>query len=131
MAITWLICLRYVDYVIPKGSFVVPFLSAIHQDENFHEKANSFNPWRWMDPQNQVSFIYISFYIFCYTCTLPLYHIKNLSYIAKRTREIGELVHFIHHLEEELVCVLGQSWHDFRSPSFYIILLFLTGLTLF
>nr|KAJ0189329.1 hypothetical protein LSAT_V11C800442660 [Lactuca sativa] len=45
---------EYQDYVIPKGSFVVPFLSAIHQDENFHEKANSFNPWRWMDPQNQV-----------------------------------------------------------------------------
>ncbi|KAL7588287.1 hypothetical protein Lser_V15G40473 [Lactuca serriola] len=44
---------EYQDYVIPKGSFVVPFLSAIHQDENFHEKANSFNPWRWMDPQNQ------------------------------------------------------------------------------
>ncbi|CAI9259409.1 unnamed protein product [Lactuca saligna] len=43
---------EYQDYVIPKGSFVVPFLSAIHQDENFHEKANIFNPWRWMDPQN-------------------------------------------------------------------------------
>lgn len=44
---------EYQDYVIPKGSFVVPFLSAVHQDENFHQGATSFNPWRWMDPQNQ------------------------------------------------------------------------------
>lgn len=44
---------EYQDYIIPKGSFVVPFLSAVHQDENFYEEATNFNPWRWMDPQNQ------------------------------------------------------------------------------
>ncbi|KAK1414922.1 hypothetical protein QVD17_30687 [Tagetes erecta] len=44
---------EYQDYVIPKGSFVVPFLSAVHQDENFHEGATTFNPCRWMDPKNQ------------------------------------------------------------------------------
>lgn len=44
---------QYHDYVIPKGSFVVPFLSAVHQDENFHEGATTFNPSRWMDPENQ------------------------------------------------------------------------------
>ncbi|KVI04504.1 cytochrome P450 [Cynara cardunculus var. scolymus] len=44
---------KYQDYVIPKGSFVVPFLSAVHQDENVHEGATTFNPWRWMDSENQ------------------------------------------------------------------------------
>ncbi|MFS7962162.1 putative abieta-7,13-dien-18-ol hydroxylase [Helianthus anomalus] len=46
-----------VDYIIPKGSFVVPFLSAVHQDENFYDEATTFNPCRWMDPKNQVSFM--------------------------------------------------------------------------
>ncbi|KAL5554572.1 hypothetical protein UlMin_041973, partial [Ulmus minor] len=41
------------DYVIPKGCFVVPFLSAVHLDENVYTGALTFNPWRWMDPQNQ------------------------------------------------------------------------------
>ncbi|KAF5932823.1 hypothetical protein HYC85_028994 [Camellia sinensis] len=40
-------------YVIPKGCFVVPFLSAVHLDENLYEGAITFNPWRWMDPLNQ------------------------------------------------------------------------------
>ncbi|KAJ6707249.1 CYTOCHROME P450 SUPERFAMILY PROTEIN [Salix viminalis] len=40
----------YQDYVIPKGSFVVPFLSAVHLDENLYKDATTFNPWRWMDP---------------------------------------------------------------------------------
>ncbi|KAI3802268.1 hypothetical protein L1987_30398 [Smallanthus sonchifolius] len=44
---------EYQDYVIPKGCFVVPFLSAVHQDENFHEGATTFNPCRWMDPKNK------------------------------------------------------------------------------
>ncbi|CAK7338650.1 unnamed protein product [Dovyalis caffra] len=43
----------YQDFVIPKGCFVVPFLSAVHLDENLYKGANSFNPWRWMDPENQ------------------------------------------------------------------------------
>ncbi|XP_076942303.1 abietadienol/abietadienal oxidase-like isoform X5 [Bidens hawaiensis] len=43
---------EYQDYVIPKGSFVVPFLSVVHQDENFYEGATTFNPFRWMDPKN-------------------------------------------------------------------------------
>ncbi|KAL8188580.1 hypothetical protein R6Q57_029868 [Mikania cordata] len=43
---------EYQDYVIPKGSFVVPFLSAVHQDENFYEGSTTFNPCRWMDPKN-------------------------------------------------------------------------------
>ncbi|KAJ6402273.1 hypothetical protein OIU84_014375 [Salix udensis] len=43
----------YQDYVIPKGSFVVPFLSAVHLDENLYKEATTFNPWRWMDPTNQ------------------------------------------------------------------------------
>ncbi|KAF5951066.1 hypothetical protein HYC85_013059 [Camellia sinensis] len=41
-------------YVIPKGCFVVPFLSAVHLDENLYEGAITFNPWRWMDLLNQV-----------------------------------------------------------------------------
>ncbi|KAG2666948.1 hypothetical protein I3760_15G089500 [Carya illinoinensis] len=43
----------YQDYVIPKGCSVVPFLSAIHLDENVYEGALTFNPWRWMNPQNE------------------------------------------------------------------------------
>lgn len=42
------------DYVIPKGCFVVPFLSAVHLDENLYERAVCFNPWRWLDQENQV-----------------------------------------------------------------------------
>lgn len=34
---------------------MVPFLSAVHLDENVYEGALNFNPWRWMDPQNEVS----------------------------------------------------------------------------
>ncbi|KAL7098176.1 hypothetical protein ACP275_09G000800 [Erythranthe tilingii] len=44
---------EYQDYVIPKGSFVVPFLSAVHLSENLYEDALCFNPWRWMEPQNE------------------------------------------------------------------------------
>ncbi|PON53603.1 Cytochrome P450, E-class, group I [Trema orientale] len=44
---------KYQDYVIPKGCFVVPFLSAVHLDENVFNGALSFNPWRWMDPENE------------------------------------------------------------------------------
>ncbi|KAL5554471.1 hypothetical protein UlMin_041872 [Ulmus minor] len=44
---------KYQDYVIPKGCFVVPFLSAVHLDEIVYTGALTFNPWRWMDPQNQ------------------------------------------------------------------------------
>lgn len=59
-----------VDYVIPKGSFVVPFLSVVHQDENFYEGATTFNPFRWMDPKNLVSLIYICISCFLYlSCT--------------------------------------------------------------
>ncbi|KAH7514647.1 hypothetical protein FEM48_Zijuj11G0111600 [Ziziphus jujuba var. spinosa] len=43
----------YQDYVIPKGCFVVPFLSAVHLDEKVYNGALNFNPWRWMDPDNQ------------------------------------------------------------------------------
>ncbi|KAG5247142.1 cytochrome P450 family protein [Salix suchowensis] len=32
----------YQDYVIPKGSFVVPFLSAVHLDENLYKEATTF-----------------------------------------------------------------------------------------
>ncbi|KAL7160702.1 hypothetical protein ACSBR2_041379 [Camellia fascicularis] len=45
--------IEYQGYVIPKGCFVVPFLSAVHLDENLYEGAITFNPWRWMDPLNQ------------------------------------------------------------------------------
>ncbi|KAL6183388.1 hypothetical protein ACLB2K_044799 [Fragaria x ananassa] len=44
---------EYQDYVIPKGCFVVPFLSAVHLDENVYHDALAFNPWRWMDSKNQ------------------------------------------------------------------------------
>ncbi|KAI4374447.1 hypothetical protein MLD38_012440 [Melastoma candidum] len=43
----------YEDYVIPKGCFVVPFLSAVHLDENIYDRALEFDPWRWMDPKNK------------------------------------------------------------------------------
>ncbi|XP_016902261.2 abietadienol/abietadienal oxidase [Cucumis melo] len=45
--------IKYSDYVIPKGTFVVPFLSAVHLDENIYDEALTFNPWRWMQLQNQ------------------------------------------------------------------------------
>ncbi|CAA0820985.1 Cytochrome P450 superfamily protein [Striga hermonthica] len=44
---------EYEDYIIPKGSFVVPFLSAVHLNEQVYEDPLSFNPWRWMKPENQ------------------------------------------------------------------------------
>ncbi|XP_077247189.1 cytochrome P450 superfamily protein [Tasmannia lanceolata] len=44
---------EYQDFFIPKGCFVVPFLSAVHLDEGFYKEARDFNPWRWMDPENQ------------------------------------------------------------------------------
>ncbi|KAF4373539.1 hypothetical protein F8388_025233 [Cannabis sativa] len=44
---------KYQDYVIPKGCFVVPFLSAVHLDEKVYNGALDFNPWRWMEPENQ------------------------------------------------------------------------------
>ncbi|XAR48284.1 Abieta-7,13-dien-18-ol hydroxylase [Bertholletia excelsa] len=44
---------EYQGYLIPKGCFVVPFLSAVHLDENIYEGALTFNPWRWMDVENQ------------------------------------------------------------------------------
>ncbi|KAK1325165.1 Abietadienol/abietadienal oxidase [Acorus calamus] len=44
---------EYQDYVIPKGCFVVPFLSAVHLDETLYNGAVNFNPWRWMDPDNK------------------------------------------------------------------------------
>ncbi|KAL3716390.1 hypothetical protein ACJRO7_008055 [Eucalyptus globulus] len=43
----------YQDYVIPKGCFVVPFLSAVHLDEDLYPGALDFNPWRWLNPDNQ------------------------------------------------------------------------------
>ncbi|XP_020548064.1 abietadienol/abietadienal oxidase isoform X1 [Sesamum indicum] len=44
---------EYRDYIIPKGSFVVPFLSAVHLSESVYEDALSFNPWRWLKQENQ------------------------------------------------------------------------------
>ncbi|XP_054788791.1 abietadienol/abietadienal oxidase isoform X2 [Prosopis cineraria] len=44
---------NYQDFVVPKGCFVVPFLSAVHLDENVYKEASGFNPWRWMDPKNE------------------------------------------------------------------------------
>lgn len=52
------------DYVIPKGCFVVPFLSAVHLDENIYKGALSFNPWRWMEPENQVHSFNLFFLVF-------------------------------------------------------------------
>ncbi|XP_057446519.1 abietadienol/abietadienal oxidase isoform X2 [Lotus japonicus] len=43
----------YQDFVIPKGCFVVPFLSAVHLDELVYNGAQNFNPWRWMEPENE------------------------------------------------------------------------------
>ncbi|ERN10212.1 hypothetical protein AMTR_s00171p00043380 [Amborella trichopoda] len=42
------------DFLIPKGCFVLPFLSAVHLDENVFREALLFNPWRWMAAENQV-----------------------------------------------------------------------------
>ncbi|KAL0318711.1 UNVERIFIED_CONTAM: Abietadienol/abietadienal oxidase [Sesamum angustifolium] len=67
---------EYQDYIIPKGSFVVPFLSAVHLSESVYEDALSFNPWRWMKQENQVS------------------HIST-----PKRREIGGAVHILHHSE--------------------------------
>ncbi|KAJ8767696.1 hypothetical protein K2173_020636 [Erythroxylum novogranatense] len=43
----------YEDFVIPKGCFVVPFLSAVHLDQSLYKAARTFDPWRWLDPENQ------------------------------------------------------------------------------
>ncbi|KAG8661132.1 hypothetical protein MANES_02G213900v8 [Manihot esculenta] len=43
----------YQEYMIPKGRAVIPFLSAVHLDENLYKGALNFDPWRWMDPQYQ------------------------------------------------------------------------------
>ncbi|XP_023000436.1 abietadienol/abietadienal oxidase [Cucurbita maxima] len=45
--------IKYSDYVIPKGCFVVPFLSAVHLDETIYGEASTFNPWRWMELKNE------------------------------------------------------------------------------
>ncbi|XP_052117514.1 abietadienol/abietadienal oxidase isoform X2 [Arachis duranensis] len=45
--------IQYQDFVIPKECFVVPFLSAVHLDENVYNGALNFNPWRWMEPENE------------------------------------------------------------------------------
>ncbi|XP_073054047.1 abietadienol/abietadienal oxidase [Primulina eburnea] len=44
---------EYQEYIIPKGCFVVPFLSAVHLNESVYEDCLTFNPWRWMAPENQ------------------------------------------------------------------------------
>ncbi|KAL4186043.1 hypothetical protein AMTRI_Chr09g31810 [Amborella trichopoda] len=44
---------EYQDFLIPKGCFVLPFLSAVHLDENVYREALIFNPWRWMAAENQ------------------------------------------------------------------------------
>ncbi|KAF9664270.1 hypothetical protein SADUNF_Sadunf17G0138600 [Salix dunnii] len=49
----------YQDYIIPKGCFLVPFLSAVHLDENLYRGASTFNPWRWMEPENQIVYTYL------------------------------------------------------------------------
>lgn len=43
------------DFIVPKGFFVVPFLSAVHLNENLYKGALDFNPWRWMDENNKVT----------------------------------------------------------------------------
>lgn len=40
---------KFNDYVIPKGWLVVPFLCAVHLNEEFYKDALSFNPWRWQE----------------------------------------------------------------------------------
>lgn len=41
--------IKFNDYVIPKGWSVVPFLCAVHLNEEFYKDALSFNPWRWLE----------------------------------------------------------------------------------
>ncbi|RYR15574.1 hypothetical protein Ahy_B04g072409 isoform D [Arachis hypogaea] len=36
-----------------KRCFVVPFLLAVYLDENVYNGALNFNPWRWMEPENE------------------------------------------------------------------------------
>nr|GMD32894.1 abietadienol/abietadienal oxidase [Ipomoea batatas] len=45
--------IQYQDYIIPKGCFVVPFLSAVHLNDDIYPEPLTFNPWRWMVPENQ------------------------------------------------------------------------------
>lgn len=45
--------IQYQNFDIPKGCFVVPFLSAVHLNEKVYEEALTFNPWRWIIPENQ------------------------------------------------------------------------------
>ncbi|KAK1282585.1 hypothetical protein QJS10_CPB22g00281 [Acorus calamus] len=41
------------DYVIPKGCFIVQFLSVVPLDETLYNGAVNFNPWRQMNPDNK------------------------------------------------------------------------------
>ncbi|KAF7136112.1 hypothetical protein RHSIM_Rhsim08G0125700 [Rhododendron simsii] len=62
--------IQYQGYVVPKGCFVVPFLSAVHLDENLYEEARTFNPWRWMDPLNKVDPAQGRSYVFLSLCSI-------------------------------------------------------------
>uniref|UniRef100_A0A1D1XKS0 Abietadienol/abietadienal oxidase n=1 Tax=Anthurium amnicola TaxID=1678845 RepID=A0A1D1XKS0_9ARAE len=44
---------EYGDFSIPKGFFVVPFLSAVHMDEDLYPGALDFNPWRWIGEEDK------------------------------------------------------------------------------
>lgn len=68
----------YADYVIPKGCFVVPFLSAVHLDENVYNDALAFNPWRWMDGKNQVR-LYSSSILLHTDMKIVHYHLITIS----------------------------------------------------
>ncbi|XP_020572994.1 abietadienol/abietadienal oxidase [Phalaenopsis equestris] len=44
---------EYKEFTIPQGYLVVPFLSAIHLDEEIYPGALHFNPWRWLSEENK------------------------------------------------------------------------------
>eukprot|EP01018_Ginkgo_biloba_P019335 Gb_33836 [translate_table: standard] len=43
------------DYLIPKGSTIMAFISAVHVDNKYYPAALKFDPWRWEGYDQEVS----------------------------------------------------------------------------
>eukprot|EP01018_Ginkgo_biloba_P019336 Gb_33837 [translate_table: standard] len=43
------------DYLVPKGSKIMAFISAVHVDDKYYPAALKFDPWRWEGYDQEVS----------------------------------------------------------------------------
>ncbi|KAI0502134.1 hypothetical protein KFK09_017081 [Dendrobium nobile] len=46
---------HFKGYTIPKGCKVFASFRAVHLDSHYYEEARTFNPWRWLNHNNNVS----------------------------------------------------------------------------